>query len=599
MRWRRTLVVGGVTLIALPAACLIGVNAFLNLGLSALLNGQPDRLQITWRWAWMWKPGDVSVDGLHIYVQDPLDTWTIDVDHAAATIDLAALRGHTFSAGAIRASGGVFHFETRVPPEGEVRVPVPNPWAVELHDIQLAGLREAWLGDAHYQGEANVSGEVYYQLADHLELRDVVLDLTGGEVSAGGAVVANAIQGRVELAIAPLNPAGGVGLFGFVTARIALTGQSQDLRYLDFYLSAIPWVNLTGGVGDLTVDVNVDHGRFGVDSRVTANVRGIDAHWFDYLAHGDGVLEVLVGAPDGVPATTLTVDFGAYTITRAGLEAALVQGSGFQVTARSPDVALDKPLTGLSIDLDLPDATVQDFSAYDLYLPAGLGLSLQGGTGKLHGHLHASTPDNTASGEMTLEGEGIRMRLDKLAVKARLALNAHLVSGSLDAGAYDVSGTSLSLRDVRLVDGADDREGRDGSVGWWADLTFQDAHLTPGAPVFLDARLKVKLRDTVPIITVLSAKKPLPSWVRGALALQRVAGTARVRLGDDLVSVPELTLRAGAYGVVLKLRATHGDTRTLFLLDYGALAVGMRVSGAVAEVHLLDARRWYAAQPSP
>jgi len=599
MRWRRTLLATGVTLVALPVAGLLGVNAFLNLGLSALLNGQPDRLQITWRWAWMWKPGDVTVDGLHIYVQDPLDTWTIDVDHATATIDLGALRDHTFSAGTIRATGGAFHLDARVPPEGEVRLPVPNPWAVELHDVQLASLRDAWIGDVHYQGDADAAGDVYYQLADHLELRNIVLDLTGGEVTAAGAVVANAVRGRVDLTIAPLNPAGGVGLFGFVTARIALTGQSQDLRYLDFYLSSIPWVNLTGGVGDLTVDVSIDHGRFGVDSRVTANVRGIDAHWFDYLAHGDGVLEVLVAAPDGVPATTLTVDFGEYTITRDNFPSALVQGSGFQVSARSPDVALDQPLTGLSIDLDLPDATVQDFSAYDLYLPAGLGLSLDGGTGKLHGHLHASTPDNTASGEMTLEGEGIRMRLDKLAVKARLALNAHLVSGSLDTGVYDVTGTSLSLRDVRLVDGADDREGRDGSVGWWADLTFQDAHLTLGAPVFLDARLRVKLRDTIPIITVLSAKKPLPGWVRGALALQRVSGTARVRLGDDLVSVPDLTLRAGPFGVVLKLRATHGDTRTLFLLDYGALAVGMRVSGGAAEVRLMDARRWYAEQPSP
>src|SRR5687768_17553350 len=66
-------------------------NVFINLGLPILLNPKPERIQITWRVAWMIVPGDVHVSGLRIRSQGATDQWELTARHATGTIDLWAL----------------------------------------------------------------------------------------------------------------------------------------------------------------------------------------------------------------------------------------------------------------------------------------------------------------------------------------------------------------------------------------------------------------------------------------------------------------------------------------------------------------------------
>ena len=50
-RWKRTLRVLALAVLALPIGTLVVENAFLNFALPALINTSPAKLKITWSWA--------------------------------------------------------------------------------------------------------------------------------------------------------------------------------------------------------------------------------------------------------------------------------------------------------------------------------------------------------------------------------------------------------------------------------------------------------------------------------------------------------------------------------------------------------------------
>jgi hypothetical protein len=615
----------GMTLSA-PFALWLGINLFINLGLPAVISYQPERLRVTYSWARMGMPGEVEVHDLRIVAQGPLDQWALEVDRATAVIDLLPLLDRTFSAHQIRGTGGTLRYRVRIPsadrpppgaPADDINPPIPelqnppspapeelyappnNPWHVALTDVTLDGLREVWFGSVRYEGNSSVSGELAYTLLEHLGVRQAVLKMTDGAITVGGGEMLHGVHGRLDLAIEGMNPAvnAGIEAFGFITAKVSMAGKVQDLRFLDFYLGEVPWVQLTGGEGDLEVEALLDHGRFADGTSLTANVRAVEGHWFDYVARGDALLRLLVSSPAAIPETRITVDFADYAITRDGQTSALVEGEGFRVAARSPDVRLDRPFTKMAFDLDLPEARIPDVAVYNTYLPANLGMKIRGGTGRVRGNVKVSTSERIVSGGLVLTGSNVALSLGQLAVRAQVVLDARLRSGDLDAGVYDMAGTHLTLRGVRLVDAAHDSDDKDDSKAWWADLTLDSARVHAAAREFLVADLRVKMRDTIPIITVVSAQKRIPRWIRGILAIKKVSGTARVRIGDDTLVVPSFKVRAGPFGVKLQARLDHRGTRAHMLLDYGILGLGVDIEGAKTKLHIFSPRRWYASQP--
>lgn len=627
MRKGPALVTLGIALTA-PLLLLFGINVFINFGLPLVISFQPERLRVTYSSARMYWPGEVDVSDLRIVAQGPLDQWALEVDHATAVIDLPPLLDRTFSAHTIRGTGGTLRYRVRRPEEQrplpgvvvesadppiaeltnpparppELLYPPPlDPWHVALSDVTLDGLREVWFGSFRYDGNARVSGELAYTLLEHLAVKQAVLEMTDGTIAVGGGDMLDGVHGRVDLAIEGMNPAvyAGIEAFGFITAKVSVAGQVQDLSFLDFYLGEAPWAKLTGGEGDLAVEALLDHGRFADGSTLEAHVRAVEGHWFDYVARGGALLRLLVSSPGGVPETRITVDFADYAITRDGFPTALVEGAGFRVSARSPDVRLDRPFTKMAFDLDLPEANIRDVAAYNTYLPSNLGLKIHSGTGRLRGRVKVSTAERIVSGGLVLTGTDLRLSLGKLALRAQLVLDARLRSGDLKAGVYDMAGTHLTLRGVRLVDPGKDSDAKDDSKAWWADLTLDSARVRVTAREFLVADVRVTMRDTIPIITIVSARKRIPRWIRGILAIKRVAGTARIRVGDDTLTVPSFAVRAGPFGVKAQAHVDPHGTQAHLLLDYGALALGIDIAGERTKLQIFSPRRWYARQELP
>ena len=180
-----------------------------------------------------------------------------------------------------------------------------------------------------------------------------------------------------------------------------------------------------------------------------------------------------------------------------------------------------------------------------------------------------------------------------------IAVHATVPSGNLDTGTYDVSGTSLDLRQVRVISGGSNRGEKDDSKGWWASIKLPKGRVATGAPVFLDAGLDVKFRDTVPFVTVFSEKQPLPGWIRGLLGVRPVSGTTRVQMGDDVLRISRFQLFAGQFEVLLELKRRQEMAGKLYA-RFGKLSVGMALApGQKNQLQLFKAKEWYDAEPNP
>lgn len=651
--------IGGI-LLTLPVALLLGVNTFINLWLPVILNVQPEQVRITYDVAWMIVPFDVEVRQLQIRSQSPYDQLIVEVDRATATIDLAALFDRTFSAHAIEAHGAAFRYRVRAdapvvvdpgapiavapdvvlpavaairlpavepapvpaveppgaprtpPIEGLENPPVPRPediypppgdvWTIVLADVAVEGVREVWMEDYHFVGNARIaSKEFRLQPTLYVSTKDTVLDIEDGQILTGADPLLIGLHGKVAVGLDGLRPKEHHGrtVFGFLSARVALDATVKDLAFLDYYLRKAPWLGIRGGAGALHIDVKLENGAFQTGSLLTAGVKDIASKFLSYSVMGDGGVrfEVTMKA-DGKPQSLLAVDFDDFAINRDGDATPHVEGKGFRLTARTDDVALDAPFTALDVVLEIPPSEVRNVGVYNAYLPRDIGLSLQSGTGSVRGRLEVSTVDNIGRGELFLSGKKLRATLDDLALTGDVALHAVVPEGRLNDGRYDISGSRLELRNIGITDGKRLRNGKDRSKGWWATLSLPRGYAANGAAVFLDASLKVKLRDTVPFITIFAQKQAVPGIIRGLLDIENVSGEARIRLGDTVLHVPQFDVRGGKnFALSMQLRRKQLDYYGKLYARYGMLSLGMQLIGKRSKVHLIGAKEWYDAQP--
>ncbi|MDP2304669.1 MAG: hypothetical protein Q8P18_01410 [Pseudomonadota bacterium] len=631
------------------------MNMFINLGLPMVLNLQPEQVRITYEVAWMIVPFDVEVRQLRIRSQSPNDQLIIEVDRASATLDLTALVDRTFSAHTIEAHGASFRYRIRedapvvvdpaapivVPPvvlpppiavvalpapvavpepelpsrtppiEGLQNPPVPRPediypppgdfWTVVLANVTVEGIREIWMEDYHFVGDARITtGEFRLQPTLFVSTKDTVLEIRDGQILTGEDPLLLGLRGKVTVGLDGLRPKEHPGrtVFGFLSAHATLDANVKNLGFLDYYLRKAPWLGIHGGAGAIHVDLSMENGAFQVGSLLTAGVDDIAARFLSYSVVGDGGVrfEVTTQA-DGAPESRLAVAFDDFAITRDGDATPHVEGKGFLVSARTDDVALDAPFTALDVVLEIPRSDVRDVGVFNAYLPRDIGLSLLGGTGSVHGRLEVSTVDNIGRGELFLAGKRLSARLDDLTIIGDLALHAVVPEGRLEEGHYDISGSRLELRNVSVSDRTGRRSGKDDSNGWWATIALPRGYAANGAAVFLDATLEVKLRDTVPFITIFAQKQAVPGFVRGMLDIKNVSGEARIRLGDTVLHLPTFEVRGGKnFLLSMQLRRKQLEYFGHLYVRFGVLSLGMELIGKKSRVHVIGARRWYEAQ---
>lgn len=598
-------------------------NIVLNVILLPLVNRRPERLQIKARAVWMLEPGVVHARALEVRGQGLNDQWLITADEGTARVSLPEMLDRRFRAGDVQLSGVSLRYRRRVdadasadpsgprvvasnppPIPGLQNPPDPNPetiyrtpaerWAVRLDDVKAEHVREIWMGDYRLTGEAEV--HVNVSLSDPYIDLDGALSVEDMAAEIGQRGIASSIHGELKILVDSMDRGAPAWTRSqAISAAVAGSMDLQDLRFLDVYLAALPWLALSG-VGHVDVNVALDQGMFRAGSALDAEFHELIVHYLDEDISGAGRLQARVDADAEGPRSRLAVDFDDFSITSGGQPGALAEGRGFHVAVESPDTAINQPFTEASVVVDLPESRIDDFSAYNLFLPADSGLALLRGTGRVQGHLEVSTLDRTASGTLVLSGDDVSVRFDHFTFTTDLSLHGRVDDAQLNEGVYQLGESTLTLRQGGLVN-TDAAGPGDGARRWTSTAALSTGTIQVGAPIYLDSRVRIQCSDSGPFVMVFADRKTLPRWVQQGLSVRDLSGQARIQLGQDRMQVSAATIRGGAYQIDLRYLRREGLPGVGDLLvRAGHLTLGLGVGPDGRTVRLRGAPAWFEAQ---
>jgi hypothetical protein len=621
-------------LVALAAAYpvyYLAANAWIRPGggLDRLLNRRPNFLLIKWKSAHTSWPGIVSVEGFSLRSQVSTVQWWVALDKGRATIDLPALRRREFRLLGLSGTGVDFRLARRLDarlrrrPDPAFQPAIPGlsnpprpaeipqrragarrkrePWRIELAGVALDGVREVWIEEYRFAGDAEVAGGFDLRVRRRLTVAPTTVRVRGGALRRGARAILDGARGTVRGRILELDPrrVKGRQVLGFTIGRAAVAGQVGDLAVLRELVQGARWVELRGGGGPITADLRLDRGRFAAGSRLEARPRGVGIGFLDYAASGRGSVVWSVEPGKTELSGRLVVDFDEYEVRRDGAARPHLKGRELRLSATSAAPRADRLFAPIAIDLQMPDAAIQDLAFYNSYLPASSGLRLRGGSGQLSGKFRAAAPGWVGTGEVLLIGRRIAAELDGRRLTGDLRLDARLGHADVRERVFDLAGSRLEVTGVTIAGPAAlAAAGSPAAPGWWGRFHVDRGRLMPGRKVFLTAQVEAMLRDPKPLIALFAPARQ--GWVvRRAVRLldvQGVGATADVRLGEELVEVDRLAVAGGPAELRGRLRFAGAARDGVLLARYGRLSFGMELAGGERQLHLLRARKWFEGQ---
>jgi hypothetical protein len=627
---------------------LVAGNVWLRQGgLERMLNRRPERLSIHWESAWTVWPGVVHVRGFELRNQTRTYQWWVTVDQGTVDVDLWNLQDRELLLGPLTGSGAAFRLRRRLdapprarpgqpdlyppipglanPPQAkpEILYPPPpklrggakrDPWHIQITGLSLDDVREVWVEEVRFAGQARVAGGFDVRAGQRLEVEPSRLEIFEGVLALGSGAKARPIladaRGRVDGRIDPYSPRRFKGwqVLQLTTGRASLEGQVRSLAFLDVFFRETRWVDLRfGGGGRTTADFRLRRGRVLPGSRFEARPEGITVSFLDYRAQGDGTVRWSVDkkaeqskeAKDREAAEgNFSIALDHFRIQRQGYGKPHVRGRGLRLAAASEEPRIGRLFQPNWVSIEMPEAEVPDLRFYNAYLPARSGLALTGGAGRMSARFRATAPQWIGSGDIRLAALGVGARFQEKRLRGNLEMQTFLRRADLRDKRFDISGSKIDLTDVVSLDRAPDGAPQS---PWWARAHLDRAVLSPGAPVFLRARVESTLSDTRPLFSLVApagGRGKMLRWVDDLLDIQGIGAMADLTVGRSFFSLDHLAVAGGNARVQARYRVADGRPQGILYASLGRLDVGVELDDGKRDWKILRPRKWFESYPA-
>ena len=628
-RWLLPAVAVAASLALLAAAYLVAANAWLRSGrLQQVLDRHPDHFFIRYGAAWTVLPGVVHLRRIELHGQSRRVQWGAAIDSATIVVDLPRLLRRELVAGSLDASGVAVRVRRRpeatpgaeapaqtppipglrntpAPPEAPEPAETPGapaPWRIRLGGVTLDRLREVWIGDYRFAGDASAAGG--FDLRPH---RGFALDPATATLRSGTLLVAarpmlGSIAGAVSFELPAVDPDRLQGSFmQLASGRARLQGQLADLGFLQPYLHGVPWLELAGNAGAFAADLRVRRGAYLAGTHAEARPGDVAARLFGDQAAGRGRVSWDVtpapasGGGSGAVGTLAAV-FDEFRLGRAGAAEPLAHGRGLRVEVATRDLRVDGLPVPAALAVDLPPTEVGDFSAYNADLPRGAGIALRAGTGLVSASLRAAAPAWEATGGIELRGRGLVIEIQGARLRGNLHAQSRFRALPRQRQVF-LTESSVELAGVEQMDAAAAGAAPPPSApapGWWARLRLDYAMVRPGSAVELQARMRSTWSDTRPLFVLFGLRdRPLLSRLDRLLDLHPIGAVGELTMGEGFFAIDSLDMTSGKADVRARLRFAGGHGDGVLYAAYGPLSVGMQLRGGRRSWKLVHAREWF------
>jgi len=378
------------------------------------------------------------------------------------------------------------------------------------------------------------------------------------------------------------------------SGHLAFRWQFDSLAWLSALLPTSKLISFDGA-GTVLADLRIQEGRLDSGSYLDAPRVAATANALGNRFTGDAHARITfedAGPGQKTPAPHLQAVMSRFSIAPATTpQTYYVHGDDLRIDAAASGerAELRDNIRGR---LWFTNAVVPDIRVYNRYLPA-TSLRFTGGSGHLSGDLTFDRKDAVASGVLKVVGSNVELGLLDLSLRGDIEIDTRLRRADLETHAFDADGTSVTLRAVRVSYG-DEVLGSD----WWGNLDLRQARLDWDQPLRLDAQLAARMRDASVLIAVYSRRKDLPDWVGKIIDSGEARAEGRVQWRNSTLLLDPFTASNKRFDVSARLKLEDKRPYGDLLATWGVLNVGVELTDAGRDFHLVNARKWFDGQPA-
>lgn len=443
-----------VALLSVYVLYLVAINVFLSTSLFQRVLGQdPITLDIHYARAWALFPTRIHATNLSIRSSDSNVEWILRLDDVTFDVSLRSLARKRFVVNFAHGHGISMRARQKLdqrpdeahgqgwrdlaPVEGFPPYSIrpsgpPHPerwddsqyhlWTVVLENVIAEDVREVWIEQGRFTGNARVAGRFYLKPIRGVEIGPAHVDIRHGTVSIGhDRTLADEVKGSLDLTAEHFDPrnVSGSTVLRYFTLHSELGVSVPNLR------AALPMetkLSIGGALRVPRLAARIERGRLAPGTHVDLFTQGLSVANDEHTGIGEfriaadvTPMHVLTAKLEGTHLELLRHDRGRVIV------APQITGS---VDARELDLASDKPFGDAHFVIDVPSASIDNAKVLNSYLPTSTPITILNGQANAQAHAEFWQHDQHAGGYASLEASNVDARVAKMRTQAAFRMSA-------------------------------------------------------------------------------------------------------------------------------------------------------------------------------
>ena len=475
-----------VAILSLYVLYVAAINVFLSTSLfRRLVDGDPDRLFVSFERGWSIWPGTVHARNLTIRASDNQVEWLIRLETCSFDVSFLDLARKTVHFEHPRATGVIFQLRERLaapaatpeyvdalpPIPGFARIPLKTQeppdlqerwddrhyklWSIKLSDAVAEDVRQVWVDSVRVDGSARIAGGFYVKPIRKAQVGPAHLETRDARISVKDRVVAEAVTGSLDFELEPFDPrtVTGQDLLKRVTATTELRGRSPELGNLPRSLHG-PLV-LSGPVDVPRLALRIEKGKVMKSTHADLVATGVRVEAAAHRFAGNVTFAADASGAPGPTSLVVRVLGRGLTVGRVepdGNEAGLARVAALDIAG-----ALDEPMLDLSeprlawgAEVHVPDVELVDHELLGRFLPPGKAPEIARGHEHLDVHATSMMVGKLAAGSIDVHAGDLGLVLAPVALSTDVRAHLGVHDWAIDEGTLVVDEASVTTANTEL-----------------------------------------------------------------------------------------------------------------------------------------------------
>jgi hypothetical protein len=555
-------------------------------------------------------PGVVYLKEVWIAHQDRNVRWNLRLDSVWAGAWLPGLFDHKLEFFFTRVNEARFYFverkrldeqedivkslypQTSFPEKSDESKGESKKWRIEIRNVSIKRLSEAWVNEYRYLGSARISGKFEIHPDTKVSVGPAVVQFNPGDLYLGITKMAEGFQGTADYLMKPFAPdASPENILRSISLNASFSLKTDTLEPLNFYLRDVPWLRLNKGSGPLKIDLKIAGGLIRESSRASYETPSFNLLFGNHKAEGPAKIAWEVYVKNNQPRGKLSLELESILIRHKNfLQNRLIEGGVLKVKAETAklDIA-DKLFSAQNVSLEIIRGVIPQLAELNTFLPKTSPVRFESGTAVFNAQttLDTSKP-RTDTASVSLQAPKAKIKIRDHRFKGNVSLGARFEGGEIEQGLFTLRGAELKLTDGTLSSPKKVQE-----VNWWGTLKVPVAKFESYPKASIDGNFDVEMRDSSPLM-------PLIEEEVGSKILAKIADVKNVRVrgnlkfSDKTLNLQNINLQSSSLKVQGHLETGErvpAEAHLLFIVE--PFAAGLELKKGRKRIILNDAFGWY------